>query len=59
MKRNRRFDELVANIPEETKRRVEKAMTCKWLINGDECGIKGVCHPDGCLSWEHYEEEQK
>lgn len=29
MKRNRQFDELLAKVPEETKRLVEKQMTCK------------------------------
>lgn len=56
------FEELVRNIPEETKRKVEKAMTCKWLRNGDECG-KGLpgtpCEVVGCVAWEHYKEEQK
>lgn len=62
MKRNRRFEEFVRNIPEETKRRVEKAMFCKWLRNGDECG-KGLpgtpCEVDGCVAWEYYKEEKK
>ena len=59
MKRNRRFDELIAKIPKETMERVKKQMTCKWLINGDECGLKGSCNPDNCKSWEHYEEERR
>lgn len=63
MKRNNRLSkELLANTPEETKRRVEKAMTCKWFRNGDECG-KGLpgtpCEVDGCVAWEHYKDEQK
>lgn len=62
MKRNRQFDELVANIPEETMRRVEKAMSCKWLRNGDECG-KGLpgtpCDVVGCVAWEHYKDNKK
>lgn len=59
MKRNRKFDELLAQVPQETKDRVNKAMSCNWLVNGDECSIKGVCNPDGCLSWEKYKEEGK
>lgn len=59
-KLNPLFEELVKNIPEETKRRVEKAMTCKWLRNGDECG-KGLpgtpCEVNGCVAWEHYKED--
>lgn len=58
MKRNRQFDELLARVPEETKRRVDKQLSCKWLRNGDECSIKGVCNPDGCLSWEKYKDEK-
>jgi hypothetical protein len=62
MKRNRQFDELVANIQEETMRRVEKAMSCKWLRNGDECG-KGLpgtpCEVVGCVAWEHYKDNKK
>ena len=59
MKRNRKFDELLAQVPQETKDRINKMMSCNWLVNGDECSIKGVCNPDGCLSWEKYKEEQK
>lgn len=62
MKRNKKFDELVAKIPEETMRRVSKMMSCKWLRNGDECG-KGLpgtpCEVVGCVAWEHYEEEKE
>lgn len=61
MKRNRQFDELLAKVPEETKRRVEKQMTCKWLRNGDECGKGLPCTPcivKGCVAWEEYKEEQ-
>lgn len=51
------FEELVKNVPEETKRMVEKQMTCKWLRNGEECG-KGLpgapCIVKGCVAWEHY-----
>ena len=60
MKRNKQFDELLARVPEETKRIVEKQMTCKWLRNGEECG-KGLpgtpCIVKGCVAWEHYEEK--
>ena len=56
------FEELVKNIPEETKRKIEKAMTCKWLRNGNECG-KGIpgtpCEVVGCVAWEHYKEDEK
>jgi hypothetical protein len=63
MKRNRRFDELLAKVPEETKQKVEKQMACKWFRNGEECG-KGLpgtpCEIVGCVAWEHYaKEEQK
>ena len=54
------FEELVKNVPEETKRLVEKQMSCKWLRNGEECG-KGLpgtpCVVKGCVAWEHYEED--
>ena len=53
------FEELIKNVPEETKRLVEKQMTCNWLCNGDECAIKVVCNPQGCLSWEEYKEGQR
>lgn len=53
------FDELLAQVPQETKDRINKMMSCNWLVNGDECSIKGVCNPDGCLSWEKYKEEKK
>lgn len=53
------FEELVKNVPEETKRMVEKQMTCKWLQWG-ECG-KGLpgtpCIVKGCVAWEYYEED--
>lgn len=49
------FEELVKNVPEETKRMVEKQMSCKWLKNGEECG-KGLpgtpCIVKGCVAWE-------
>lgn len=57
MKRNRKFDELLAQVPQETKDRINKMVSCNWLVNGDECSIKGVCNPDGCLSWEKYKED--
>ena len=60
MKRNRMFDELVAKIPEETMRRVEKQMSCKWFRNGGECG-KGLpgtpCEIVGCVAWQYYKED--
>lgn len=59
MKRNKKFDELFAQVPQKTKDRINKMMSCNWLVNGDECSIKGVCNPDGCLSWEKYKEEEK
>ena len=59
MKRNKQFEELSAKVPEETKRRVEKQMSCKWFRGGD-CG-KGLpdtpCILEGCVAWEHYEED--
>lgn len=63
MKRNNRLSkELLDNAPEETKRRAEKAITCKWFRSGDGCG-KGLpgtpCEVDGCVAWEHYKEEQR
>lgn len=62
MKRNKQFDELLAKVPEETKRLVKKQMTCKWLRYGEECG-KGLpgtpCIVKGCVAWEHYEEDGK
>lgn len=61
-KRNPLLEELLENIPEETKRRVEKSMTCKWLRNGDECG-KGLpgtpCEVIGCVAWEYVEKEEE
>jgi len=61
MKRNRQFDELLARIPEETKQRVAKQMSCKWYRGGD-CG-KGLpdtpCILKGCVAWEEYKEESK
>lgn len=54
MRRNKLSKELLANVPEETKRMVEKQMFCKWLRNGDECG-KGLpgtpCEVVGCVAW--------
>lgn len=56
------FEEMVKNVPQEVKDRVEKVMACKWLRNGNECG-KGLpgtpCDPDGCVAWEHYKEDEK
>ena len=61
MKRNKMFDELVAKIPEEAKRIVEKQMSCKWLRNGNECG-KGLprtpCEVVGCVAWQEWEESK-
>ena len=61
-KHNPLFEELLKKVPEETKRRTEKAMTCKWLRNGDECG-KGLpgtpCEVVGCVAWEEFEKEDK
>ena len=60
MKRNRMFDELLAKVPQETKDRVSKMMSCKWLRYGDECG-KGLpgtpCEVVGCVAWQEYEKE--
>lgn len=61
MKRNKQLsEELLAKIPEETKRRVEKQLSCKRLRNGDECG-KGLpgtpCEVVGCVAWQDYKEE--
>jgi hypothetical protein len=61
MKRNRLFDEQLAKVPEETKRMVEKQMTCKWLRNGDECskGLPGTpCIVKGYVAWKHYREDE-
>ena len=59
-KRNPLLEEILKN--EETKRRVEKQMTCKWLRNGDECG-KGLpgtpCDVIGCVAWEYLKEDKK
>ena len=56
------FEELLKNVPQETKDRVKRAMTCKWLTNGDECG-KGLpgtpCEPIGCVAWTHYKDTEK
>lgn len=39
-----------------------KMMACKWFRNGGECG-KGLpgtpCELEGCVAWEHSEEEKK
>ncbi len=56
------FEEMVKNVPQEVKDRVEKVMACKWLRNGDECGngLPGTpCEVVGCVAWEHYKEEKK
>ena len=53
------FEELVKNVPQEVKDRVEKVMTCKWLTNGDECGngLPGTpCEVEGCVAWELHED---
>lgn len=46
----------------DEKRKVEKAITCKWFRSGDECG-KGLpgtpCEVVGCVAWEHYKKEQR
>ena len=56
------YQKAVKNVPEETKRMVEKQMTCKWLRNGEECG-KGLlgtpCIVKGCVAWEEYKEDEK
>jgi hypothetical protein len=60
MKRNIRFEELLARVPQETKERVHKMMSCKWYLGGD-CG-KGLpgtpCELKGCVAWEEYKEEE-
>ena len=58
MKRNRLFEELLANVPEETKRKVEKAMTCAYYYNGGDCakGLLGTpCKVVGCVAWREKE----
>lgn len=39
-----------------------KMVTCKWFRNGGECG-KGLpgtpCELEGCVAWEHSEEDKK
>ena len=62
MKRNPLLEELLKNVPDETKRRIKKAMTCKWLRNGDECGkeLPGTpCEVVGCVAWEYLKEDKK
>lgn len=53
---------LLDSVSEESKRKVEKAMTCKWLRNSNECG-KGLpgtpCEVVGCVAWEYYKEDKK
>ena len=51
-KTNRLSEQILKSISQEIKTRVEKAMSCKWLINGNGCVVKGVCNHDGCLAWE-------
>lgn len=50
------FDELLAKVPQETKDRVARQMSCKWFRGGD-CG-KGLpntpCNLVGCVAWEEY-----
>lgn len=52
------FEEILKNIPEETRRRIEKkSISCGWLRNGDECGagFPGTpCDVIGCAAWESF-----
>jgi hypothetical protein len=54
-KRNELFERLLANIPNETKERVWKEMSCKWYYNGGDRkkGLPGTpCSIVGCVAWE-------
>lgn len=59
MKRNKIFEEVLAKVPQETKDRVWKQMSCKWFRGGD-CG-KGLpgtpCEIVGCVAWEKFKKE--
>jgi len=52
-KRSLLSEEILRNIPQETKDMVEKAMTCEHLTNGDDCKLGGHCYPKGCKKWEY------
>ena len=54
-KRNELFEKFLANVPDETKERVWKEMSCKWFYNGGDCkkGLPGTpCSIVGCVAWE-------
>ena len=53
------FERLLKDVPQEIKDRVDKQMTCLYLINGNECskGLPGTpCEVVGCVAWRHYKD---
>lgn len=55
------YKEMLKQCPQEIKDRVEKMMTCAYLVNGDECskGLPGTpCEIEGCVAWRHYKETE-
>lgn len=53
---NKLLQELFENIPQDIQDSVNKSMTCKYLINGNECsfGKKKLCNPIKCVDWKYY-----
>ena len=49
---------IIARITQETKDRVKKQMTCKWLFNSNECKKEPgtLCNVANCKKWEINEE---
>ena len=54
------FAELLKSVPQEVKDEVEKAFTCAYLTNGDECSLGGECiNALDCTKWKYYKEEDQ
>lgn len=53
---NKLLQELFENIPQDIQDSVNKSMTCKYLINGNECSFdkKKLCNPIKCVHWKYY-----
>lgn len=54
-RRNELSKRILSEVPNETKERVRKEMSCKWYYNGGDCkkGLPGTsCSIIGCVAWE-------
>ena len=55
------FERLLKEVPQDIKDRVDKMLTCAYLVNGNECSKDqsiAPCNPDECTAWKHYKQNQ-